>query len=333
MITINKAALHIFDFNSDIAVYSDEELDLQNQVEISFITKHIEKSLNDSGLHSGKFLPESNFFKELSSYMNNTMSFLDFSTEIAKLYYSVISKSDKLVSTDLIFCDFICDDVKYLAILECNNKMGYTHQVLSDGGKVKTQIISHYAILPGATQKVDGCAFINLSTGAVKFDEKKRTINGEEVAVLPDKILQCSSSISQKDTVKIVKKIADKVAEEHGQNPIVAVSKAKKFIAENAEVSDDLETEKLGKEVFSKSEVMQKEFVDEVKQAGISDTVKMDKTFAVKTARSHKIKTDTGIIITVPADYFENKDYIEFINNTDGTISIELKNIGRITNG
>ena len=51
-----------------------------------------------------------------------------------------------------------------------------------------------------------------------------------------------------------------------------------------------------------------------------------------KAGRSHKIKTDTGIEITFPSEYIENTDFIRFINNPDGTLSIELKNIGKIVN-
>ena len=48
--------------------------------------------------------------------------------------------------------------------------------------------------------------------------------------------------------------------------------------------------------------------------------------------RNHKIRTDTGIEITFPSEYIENTDFIQFINNPDGTLSIELKNIGKIVN-
>ena len=50
----------------------------------------------------------------------------------------------------------------------------------------------------------------------------------------------------------------------------------------------------------------------------------------MKKGRSQKIKTDTGIEITFPAEYAGNDDFIEFINQPDGTISIAVKNIGKI---
>ena len=54
----------------------------------------------------------------------------------------------------------------------------------------------------------------------------------------------------------------------------------------------------------------------------------------VKPARSdkvQKIKTDKGIEIIIPVDYMNSRDFVEFKNQPDGTISIQLKNITRIT--
>ena len=48
--------------------------------------------------------------------------------------------------------------------------------------------------------------------------------------------------------------------------------------------------------------------------------------------RNHKIRTDTGIEISFPAEMGSNSEYIEFVNEPNGLISIELKNIGSIEN-
>ena len=34
----------------------------------------------------------------------------------------------------------------------------------------------------------------------------------------------------------------------------------------------------------------------------------------------------------MPAEYFENPEYIQFLNNPDGTLSIQLNHIGSIEN-
>lgn len=45
-----------------------------------------------------------------------------------------------------------------------------------------------------------------------------------------------------------------------------------------------------------------------------------------------KLKTDSGIEINFPAHFYGNPDVMEFINNPDGTISILIKNIGKVVN-
>lgn len=77
---------------------------------------------------------------------------------------------------------------------------------------------------------------------------------------------------------------------------------------------------------------MEKQFDEQIAQAGLPDSVGVQKEFAQRTGRTHKIKTDTGIEIIFPSEYVENSDFIQFINNPDGTISIELKNIAKIEN-
>jgi hypothetical protein len=269
---------------------------------------------------------------QLANYFTNDLSFVDFSTYIAEMIYSNICKSDKLDSIDFILCDFCMENERKIALMEFTNKIGFTHQVINDEDGIKNDIIKHYAILPNPSQKIDEYALIDINSLNIKFNDKKRCIDGIDTFIIPDVILECSTNISPKETVKLVNSITKTIAENYGQNSVLAISKAKNYIIENIDTSEDIEPFELGKEVFSSSQLMQDDFIKEVKNAGIPETVRIDKSFAIRTGRNHKIKTDTGIEISIPVDYFQNKEYVEFTNNPDGTLSIELKNIGKITN-
>lgn len=332
MITINKAILHILDFHSDIRVFSERELDTEDNSVNTFLAKHIEKSFKDSNLKTGKFLEGSQFKEGLIEYFYNRLDFISFSHHIAQRIHAVMEKSDQLDSMDVILADFVLDGQRMLGLLFCPNKIGFTHQVLQDTDKVKNDIIHHYAILPSTSQKLEGYAFINLSSLEIKFHDKKRSISGDDAYIIPEYIMQCSSGISPKETVKLMNDITERIADNYGQSTVMAVSKAKNVIVDNIQVSEDLDAEELGKQIFASSPAMQEEFVNEVKNAGLSNKVKMDKNIAIRLGKNHKIKTDTGIELIIPVDYFENKEYIEFINNPDGTLSIQVKNIGQILN-
>lgn len=332
LLIINRAILHILDFNSGITVFSEQELDIKSDSVMTFLTKHLERCYHDQKAQSGTFYPNSKFKEQLSDYLADSLDFINFSTYVAELMYSAISQSDVFNSADLLICDFMVDDQRFIAILKCNNRPGFTHQVINENEKVKNEIISHYAILPNLSQKIDEYAFIEADSLAIHFIDKKCSINGTDSEIFADIVLECSARVSPQDTIKLVNSITRTVAENHGQSSIAAVSKAKNYLVENTEVSDYLDPVELGREVFSSSPSMQEEYLQEVKSAGIAETVKMDKEFALRKGKNHKIKTDTGIEVSFPAGYFQNTDYIEIINNPDGTLSIELKNIGKITN-
>ena len=126
--------------------------------------------------------------------------------------------------------------------------------------------------------------------------------------------------------------IAKKIAEDHGQNSVDAIVKTKNYIVDNIEYSESVNPETLGRQVFASSPMLQEEYIKEIRTAGISSQVNLDREFAIKKTKTHRIKTDTGIELIIPVEYFENQDYVEFINNQNGTVSINLKNIAKLIN-
>ena len=58
----------------------------------------------------------------------------------------------------------------------------------------------------------------------------------------------------------------------------------------------------------------------------------VERAVAKRVTRNHKIRTDTGIESTFPAEYAQNPKFIEFTSTSNGLIRIELKNIGSIEN-
>lgn len=332
MIIINKAILHILDFNSGVTVFSDSELRVENSVE-TFLLKHIERSYHDQSLKSGIFYEDSIFKRKLAEYTKeSTLTFTDFSRFIVETMYTMISRSDQLDSSDVLICDLTMDDIRMIGLFKCNNRMGFIHQVIQTEEGIRNDIINHYAIMPNLSQKLDEYAFIDVISESIKFVDKKYMIDNEEIYMLPQYVLECSSVASPKTTMTLVSSITKKVAENHGQNSIEAVAMAKSFIAENVLISEYLQPTELGKEIFKNSPIMQSEYLTEIQTAGIAEAVKVEQDFALKKMKNHKIKTDTGIELTIPLDYFQNTDYIEFINNPDGTLSINLKNIVKLTN-
>lgn len=349
---INHAILHVFDFVSCVNVYSQEELDLSSKNTKRYVTSHAKKALSNMDSKRGEFSSESMFAEELRSYFRGQRDFIDLSKQVAEFVATELGRMEKTESTDLLVLDFEDDPdntvremteeeaeaayeargKRYFAFMLLESRQAYMHEVgQSESGATYNGIARHHAILPNPSQKVASFAVVESTSLAVLFCDKQRTIAGEERWLIPDGLLQCSMGASSKEVFDTACRIVEEVAEEYGANKAVAVSKAKAYISSNADESDELAPWDLGEEVFD-DEPLQKRFEEALAEEALPERVVVEKTVAKRVAKSHKIRTDTGIDITFPAEYGENPDFIEFVSSPNGLISIELKNIGSIEN-
>ena len=77
---------------------------------------------------------------------------------------------------------------------------------------------------------------------------------------------------------------------------------------------------------------MRERYEEMAREEELPERVHVKKSVAHAANRSHRIRTDTGIEITFPAEYAQNPAFIEFTSTSNGLIRIELKNIGSIEN-
>lgn len=332
MIQINRAILHILDANSGIKVISDLELDLENNCNKNFISKHLKKLNDEFNFKTGRFNKESEFKSKLVDYKESRISFVSLSKYISEIIYETIAQSDRIHSSDVIVCDYSIDGITKFAILKCNNKIGFVHQVSTVQNGVRNEIINHFAILPNTTQNIDECVIINLESLDIIFRDKTYYINGKDINIMENALLECLSNTSPEESIKQMKNIVSTIATSYGKNVFEAAAKVKSIIQDSAELDMELDIMQLGKDVFIDSEVLQETYANEVRKMEIPEKLKISKTLAIRSGKTQKIKTDTGIELTIPVDYYKNKDFMEFINNPNGTISIALKNINQITN-
>jgi len=331
-IVINHAILHILDFNSGVTVYSDEELAPEDSIQ-TFLTKHIEKAWGNQSAKPGTFYDDSMFKQHLAKYQAGELDFVAFSKEIGKTLEQAFTHAEEMASADIIVADVRIDDAPQLVIFKSNCHMGYTHQVTrTENGEIRNEIINHYSIMPSLTQAIDEFALVDLQTSGVTVRAKKYTIDGNSIYVLPEILLECSLAPSPQEAVMGLEKTVRKVAEAYGQDEVAATNAAKQYVATQLEQEDELDLQQAGAAIFKDSPAMQADFKDAVTDAGFTAPVQVDREATLKKVCKHKLRTDTGIELTIPTDYFDNTEFVEFNNNEDGTLSITLKHISNIVN-
>ncbi|MDO4533779.1 MAG: nucleoid-associated protein [Coriobacteriia bacterium] len=349
---INHAILHVFDFVACENTFSAEEIDLADKTAKGYVARLAGKALNDLDAKRGEFSPESRFADELRSYVARELDFVTLSRDIGEYLARELGHMEKPVSCDLLVVDFqdapvkVVDEMtdeevaarfegredRYLGVIMLESKQAYVHDLGFGEVGERCGIERHRAVLPNPSQKIPTYAVIDLKTFGVRFADKPRTIDGAPKLIVPDGLLQCSIEASSKENFAAVAEVVEAVAEEYGANTAVVLSRAKAYVSQNAEEADDVDLEALAEDVFADNEPMRQRFEEVAQAYELPERVTVEREAARRVAAKHKIRTDTGIEITFPAEYSRNPEYLTFTSEADGTYSIQLKNIGHIEN-
>ena len=327
-VSISRAILHILDTSVGVPVLSENLMSLDEEMR-EYIEKHILRCLNDADLKKTKFINEDGmFFKLIKEYHDNN-EFKKFTKDISEFFYKLVSENPDVKNCDLLFVQANVFNKDYMIIMKLNYKKGYIHYTKEEEG-TKNIIIEQPCALPSITQKLDEVIFVDINSLEVFVKEKKFQVYNEACYYISKYILGCKEEKPDKEKVKIITDTTDKIIKEYYDDDMFMKSQVKNIIRENVENSLNINLGQISEQVFKDQEV-KKVYNEEIKMKGIKEPeIKVNSNYANKIKTKQKIVTDEGIEINIPYEMISNKDKVEFITNTNGTISIVLKNIDSI---
>ncbi len=331
-INIKSAVLHILDNNVTMPVLSDKEMELDNDT-LSFLENIINKAFNDDNLKNAKFSYESAIEELFLQLTKKDLTFIDFTKKIAGDLFSLMLSNPGISGADLICSDFKFNDNNYIGIFKLNYKNNYIHFVKYEDDTNINVLVKQKTVLPNENQKVEECILINTNNLAIQLIEKEYEIDGEKIPYLSQVFLKCEDELSTAQKVKIIGKTAQKLSKKYYDKEFDNIARLNQAIAENIEEINAIDIEEIARETFADNRQIQAEYLNEIQNAGIKEKeIHLPEKIAERKFKTHKIKTDTGIEINFPSIFYNKKDKIEFLNNPDGSISIIIRNVNKITN-
>jgi nucleoid-associated protein YejK len=326
---LQSAILHILDGRRHNIVLSEQTLDLEEPSIEKYVKRYVTRTRKDMRSKPGTFRKDSVFRAELERYFSGDLSLSEYSSKVLNdlIHYF---EHEEARSFEALFIDYREDDIPYLVMILLEEVDTLTYMTSSSHGQILNTISFGHTSMPAVSKPVSCFATVNLLNQEIQFvDEGKWKDNGH---LIRDLVLDAEEGISRKEVVDSVKTIACEVAEEFHENPTVLLSKVKNFISETVKEGMPLKTETLVSEVFEEKPEMKEVFLRKAEEQILPKEVELPRAAVTTAMRKQRIKTDTGIEISFPAEYFQNQDFIEFVNHSDGTISIEIKQINKITN-
>ena len=324
---IAHAVLEILDLRNSQYIYSDSELDFTKDLTNEYVTKIIEKIKKNASKREGEFRETSELRKTLQTFSQDT-NFTEFAKLVSKQFVEALKKSETYISSDLLVVEYRENNEDNLAFIFLDNEQAITHIMYQNEGKTNNQITKSLDLLPQSSLKIN--TFMIVSLPSLKFYsvEKLRKIDGVKHKVLEENVVDATFKPSTNDIYKAVKNAVVKLSEADGLDKTEAIVNAKEHFNRHMD-EEYLDIVSLADDVF-KNDSVKKEFIDDLKKKGINETEPLEYELVSNKTKNSKIKTDTGIELTIPNDYFLNKDNIEIKDNDDGTMTIEIKNFTRI---
>ncbi len=329
---IKNVVLHILDTSVGVPVLSNREIDPE-QEGYDFVENLLQKMLADDNLKDAEFQESPNRVRQLCEDLQSGQDFIAISQEIAGMLYEIISHQPDIPPADLVCCRILINDLPFLGLLKLNYRTNYIHHVEYQGETSINFLIKQRTVLPGENQKPEEGILINLADFSVRLVEKEYEIDGIKEPYLSKRFLVCNDQLSRAAKAKIISQVAEKIGKKYNNEKFDSLARLRKTVTENLEESDSIEVESVAQEIFRDNPAAQREYVAEIKEAGIKeDRIQLSEKLAERKFGNQKIKTDTGIEINFPSTYYNNKEMIEFINHPNGTVSILIKNVGKISN-
>ncbi len=334
-IYIKDSVVHILDSSVGMPVLSDSLLEFGSDF-ADFLKEHIFRVMTSDDVKKCQFIKEeSDIYEKINRALGGEYDFLLFSRYAAEKLYEILNANIDIPAADLIVACFEVNQIPHMAFLKMNYKESYMHQTMpSDSGNVNS-IVKYRAILPGETQKLSEAAIIRLDDFTIKLIEKKYDVNGKKENYFSNLFLNCTTKLSQKAKLAIVEKAVESVQKEffNESEQFEEKMKAKSIIHKEMEEQGEISIAEVASKVFEDKVDLKEKFTEKIEKYNIKvdEPIKPINETTTKKFLKQQLMTDTGIEIKIPMEQYNSTDSIEFITNEDGTISVLIKNIGKIT--
>ena len=325
-ITFKQTIIHNLDLNMGQPLISKDCMELTDETE-SFITRKIIKVIEDQGACEAKFKQQVSFYEEdepysiIQEWKDN--KFKHSAEILAKRFYSYMNEYGNIANGDLIVTNYLMNSEEYIAILKINfNDGDYTHFYSHDDETMK--LVTNKGIYD---KKINEAVIVKLSDVSVIL------LDGSKSKYI-SLMLDLDTRLSVKEKLRALDKVTTRVIEDYYDNPIKALNDLKANISESLARTNSINVAEIVEQTFGDDEEVLESCKDKLEEFGLHEEKPIQVTGSRLFSKysNQKLKTDTGIEIKMPTHLFKDTDFVEIINEPNGTQTLLIKNISQLVN-
>ena len=325
-IIIHQAILHVLDTTLDAPVLSGGGMELTAE-KTAYLQNHIEKLLASDDIRQCRPLPDSAFKNELE----HNQDFVDLSCRIAGVLFDYMHAHTTIPGADLAVVDFTRDGAPWLGILKLNYKNGYTHYTETVEGAPVNSIIQQRACLPTQSGKVEEGALVNLTDYSMRLLEKKYDIDGHKEFYLSTVVFQYTQAEPEKKKLQAIQEAAAQAVKDTYEDEPHADAQVAMLIANQAADNDNqVSVEQVRRQLAEEYPLAAVPFDDYVEKSDVLEEAAAPVTVTparIRRMESRSIHTANGIEVKIPTELLNSDSEVEFLHDSDGSVSLLIKNV------
>lgn len=232
---------------------------------------------------------------------------------------------------DLAVFSFEQEGDPFLCVACLPYRSALVHQADTDeAGVITTRILPHGTVLPQPGAK--GCAgfVINLSTGDIRLRDADVLTNVGNRALFAQALFTMAATRSTKDAVKAVTEVIEQAAPVDVETITPVLKRA---MSKSIEEKGVIDVQDVAEEVFRSDperEAIIAQVSRQMQEEQIEPVIPVENKRVVAQLGRVKVKTDTGISITLPRELADDERSFSVVRNDDGTISIIIGQVQEI---
>lgn len=308
--------------------YNEVKLNSEDAL-FGYLQKLIAGSLQNVSAREAAFTAEDELDKLVTDNPADLEPFVNVTTE--KLY-DLIKDSSELTSGAGAFIFCVAEEQPYVCFFRLKFREFFTLRLAEDG-MVSWPL--NTKVLPSGGTKDLEFFLINIYERTVRVSDVEATIHDVRMNYLVEEVLGLKKAEpSEKEKVSAVRETTIETIRECYEEPEVPqkIMEYKTEVAKQAEATGRVSVAEIESTVFSDNEKAKETYREKLSDENISvNPIPVSKKTERSLCRKQRILTDNGIELLVPVEYLKNEQYVEYLQDDEGNISIVLKSIKNIT--
>lgn len=319
---INEAYLHVLDAASDVKLLSERPMHIDLDIE-EYMIKHVEGFFEHLDIAISQI-------EKIQSIDLKLESFKETSLKVAESLFEAMQKSEEIKPCDLMCLRFDKEGSSYIGFLKLNFRTSFAHAVELEDNLIINKIVRQVTTLPYKSQKVEEGFLVDFTNGRILVKDKLVTLDGSKVKYISEAILGIGHVMTPKRKIDLITKTAERIIEKYEETPFIATAKVKQMVTTHLDTHGGVDMSQIVDTCFD-TKAAKEAYLTELQEKGVDpDSITINESQKKKLKRTQKIKTASGVEIILPFEYVSRSENLEINNHPDGTVSIQLKNLGEL---